>query len=244
MKLALGILGGMGPQATVDLQQKIINLTAAGRDSEHLRVYVDNHPQIPDRIGAVLNGTLSPVPAMQESLDKLAVMGADCVVMPCVSAHYFLPQLVIPPRRRSETLVLFLDMLQITAQACADQYKGLKDKGLKAGVLCSEATAQSGLITRALEHHVIPSLYPQDQDQRVVGRFILDVKAGANLSAAAAGLRSIAAEMTSRGADYFVLGCTELPILALYEPFPYPYLDATTELAKAAILNCGGKLRE
>ena len=232
MKRALGILGGMGPQATIDLQQKILSLTAAARDSEHIRVYVDNHPQIPDRIGAILRNALSPAPAMQESLDKLVVMGADCVAMPCVTAHYFLPQLKIPPQ------VLFLDMLQLAAEACTARYAGLK-----AGVLCSEATAQSGIFTRVLERFSIPNLYPQEQDQRLVGRYILDVKAGTDLSAPSAGLHSIAAEMASGGADYFVLACTELPILAQYSHLPYPCIDVTTELAKAAILNCAYDLK-
>jgi len=232
MKHALGILGGMGPQATIDLQQKILNLTVAQRDSEHMRVYVDNHPQIPDRIGAILRGTLSPAPAMQESLDKLAAMGAGCVVMPCVTAHYFLPQIEIPPQ------VVFVDMLQLVAEACAARYPGQK-----AGVLCSEATAQSGIFTRVLERFSIPSLYPQEQDQKLVGGYILDVKAGVDLSAASAGLHSTAEEMTSRGANYFVLACTELPILAQFRPLPYPCIDVTTELAKTAILNCGYELK-
>jgi aspartate racemase len=218
----------MGPQATLDLQQKILDLTEARQDQEHLHVYVDNYPQIPDRIGAVVSNSQSPVPAIQESLDKLASLGAACIVMPCVSAHYFLPRLNIPPR------VMFLDMLQITAEACA------KSKGkLTAGVLCSEATAHSGLFTPYLQRLALPYLYPQEEDQRALGRMILSVKAKADLPAVAAGLRPIAAEMAARGAGYFVLACTELPLLVQSGPLPYPCIDATAELAKAAIISCG-----
>ena len=233
MKLALGILGGMGPQATIDLQQKILNLTAASCDSYHMRVFVDNHAQIPDRINAVLHNAPSPAPAMQESLDKLAAMGAGCVVMPCISAHYFLPQLNIPPQ------VIFLDILQIAAGSCVNNFAGLK-----AGILCSEATAKNGIVTRALERVSVPCLYPQEHDQKRVGCFIREVKAGADLSASADGFREVAAEMTSRGANYFVLACTELPVLTQYKPLPYPCLDATAELAKAAILQCGYELKK
>jgi aspartate racemase len=233
MKKALGILGGMGPQATIDLQQKILNFTESRRDQDHLRIYVDNHPQIPDRIGAVLSNTLSPVPAMPESLDKLGAMGAGCIVRPCVSAHYFLSQLVVPPQ------VVFLDMLQITAGMCARQYSNLK-----AGVLCSVATAQSGLLAPYLERFAIPYLYPQAKDQQLLGRLILEVKARADLSAAADALHAVAREMSSRGADYFVLACTELPIIAQYRPLQYTCLDATGELAKVAILCCGYTLNK
>ena len=230
-KIALGILGGMGPQATIDLQQKILNLTAAQRDSEHMRVFVDNHPQIPDRIGAILRGTQSPAPAMQESLDKLAAMGASCIVMPCVSAHYFIPECKIPKD------VVFIDMLELAAQACASRYPGKK-----VGVLCTVATAQAGLFTRYLERHSVPCIYPKEEDQQTVGQLILDVKAGLNLTPVAASLHSIAAEMTTRGADYFVLACTEIPIIHSYDALPYPCIDATYELAKAAVLGCGYKI--
>ena len=230
MKKALGILGGMGPQATIDLQQKILNLTEALSDQEHLRVYVDNHPQIPDRIGAVLDNAPSPVPAMQESLDKLVAMGAACIAMPCVSAHYFLPQLVVPER------VVFLDMLQIMALACAKRYAGLK-----AGILCSEATARCRLPSSYLELCSVSHFYPRAQEQQILGRLILDVKAKTDLTALAVNLRPIAAEMAGRGADYFVLACTELPIIVKFEPLPYLCLDATTELARAAVLCCADK---
>jgi len=228
MKKALGILGGMGPQATLDLQQKILDFTASERDQDHIRVYVDNHPQIPDRIGAILSNAPSPAPAMQESLDKLVALGAGCIVMPCVSAHYFLPQLIIPPQ------VIFLDMLKIAAETCARQYGQLKT-----GVLCSEAAAQSGLLTSYLEHCGIPHIYPQAEDQRLVGRLILDVKAKADLSVLAVSLYSVIMEMADRGADYFLLACTELPIIAQFMPLPYLCIDSTAELAKAAILCCG-----
>ena len=233
MKKALGILGGMGPQATLDLQQKILDLTESRRDQDHIRVYVDNHAQIPDRIGAVLGNTISPVPAMQESLDKLAAMGAGCVVMPCVSAHFFLPQLIVPLQ------IAFPDMLKVAAATCARQYGQSK-----MGALCSEATAQSGLLTAYLKRHAIPHIYPLAEDQLLLGRMILEVKAKADLSVLAASLSSVAAEMAGRGADYFLLACTELPIIVQSKPLPYPTIDATTELAKAAILCCGYNIRQ
>ena len=233
MKKTLGILGGMGPQATLDLQQKILDLTKAGCDAEHMRIFVDNHPQIPGRVSAVLCNTPSPTPAMQESLDKLIACGAECVVMPCVSAHCFLAQLAIPPQ------VVFLDMLLIVAQACASRYAGLS-----AGILGSEATAASGSLNTYLERLSIPYIYPQPQEQQLLGRLIQGVKSRVDLSVLADSLHSIAAKMIRGGADYFVLACTELPLIHQYAPLPYPCVDATKELAKAAILHCGYEFEE
>ena len=232
MKKTLGILGGMGPQAALDLQQKILDFTEAGCDQEHIRVYVDNHAQIPDRIGAVLRGARSPAPEIQESLDKLAAIGAQCVVMPCVSAHYFVPQLAVPPG------LLFIDMLQVAAEACAARFPSLM-----AGILCSEAIAHSRILTPYLERLSIPHIYTNEEHQRLLGRLILDVKVKSDMRATADSLLSIAGELMSRGADYILLACTELPLINQYRPLPHPCIDATAELAKAAVLNCGYKMR-
>ena len=232
MKKSLGILGGMGPQATVDLMQKIINLTAAESDAQHMRIYMDNHPQIPDRISAILSAACDPVPAMQESLDKLTAMGADCVVMPCISAHYFLPQLQV------KSDVCFINMLEVSAQAAKAQYPRKK-----CGLLCSVATAKSGMVSQALSKMNVPHLHPQEEDQFELGRLILEVKANRTKQATPR-FEAICQEMAERGADYFLLACTELPLLAQAYQAPHRFVDATNELAKAAILNCGYELRK
>ena len=92
-KKSVGIIGGMGPMATADLFRKITALTKAGKDSEHIRVYIDSNPEIPDRTAAILQGGPDPVPAMVDALVNLEACGADCIVMPCNTAHYFLPRL-------------------------------------------------------------------------------------------------------------------------------------------------------
>lgn len=227
-KKILGILGGMGPLATIDLQQRILDFTDAETDQEHIRVFVDNHPQIPDRISAILADGESPVPALLESLLALTSCGAECIVMPCVTAHYFLPRLRVPEG------VEFLNMLGIAVNACLARYPGKT-----AGVLSSTATAKSALVTDMLGKMNIPFVAPLDEDQRLLGRLILNVKARADMEEAGRRFNAVAEEMSSRGADYFLLACTELPIIARASAFPYGFIDATSELAKAAVKACG-----
>ena len=93
MKKTIGILGGMGPLATADLFRKITMLTKAGCDNDHVRVYIDSNSAIPDRTAAILSGGKDPVPEMSSALRHLEACGADCIIMPCNTAHYFLPQL-------------------------------------------------------------------------------------------------------------------------------------------------------
>ncbi len=89
MPKTAGILGGMGPKSTVELMRKIINRTPAGKDQDHIRILVDNRPQIPDRTSAILENGPSPVSMMQESAEMLEKWGAEMVAIACNTAHYF-----------------------------------------------------------------------------------------------------------------------------------------------------------
>lgn len=118
MHKSIGILGGMGPMATADLFQKIVALTKADSDNDHIRIYIDNNPQIPDRTTAILKGGKDPVPQMLDALRHLEACGADCIVMPCNTAHYFLDRL------QPETKIPFISILESTAKACAAAHPG------------------------------------------------------------------------------------------------------------------------
>ena len=117
-KKTIGILGGMGPLATADLFEKITLLTKAETDRDHIRVYIDSNTNIPDRTAAILNGGADPVPEMADALKHLEQCGADCVIMPCNTAHYFLPRL------QAMTKLPFLSILTAAAEACARQFPG------------------------------------------------------------------------------------------------------------------------
>lgn len=134
MKKTIGILGGMGPLATADLFRKITLLTKASCDNDHIRVYIDSNAQIPDRTAAILHGGKDPLPQMRAALHSLEACGASCVIMPCNTAHYFLPQL------QAETKLPFLSMLEATAKACAKFYPGKT-----AAVLATKGTLATGL---------------------------------------------------------------------------------------------------
>ena len=117
-KKSIGILGGMGPLATADLLRKIVILTKASCDNEHIRVYIDSNAAIPDRTAAILNGGPDPLPEMASALRHLEDCGADCILMPCNTAHYFLPRL------QEMTGIPFLNMPEITAKRCAERFPG------------------------------------------------------------------------------------------------------------------------
>ena len=232
-KKSIGILGGMGPLATADLFRKIVTLTRAGCDGDHIRVYMDSNSSIPDRTAAILNGGPDPLPAMRDSLRKLERCGADCIIMPCNTAHYFLPRL------QALTDIPFLSMLEAAAKAARDRFPGGT-----AAVLATRGTLASGLYQRALEAEGVSCLLPDEAGQAALMRVIYDgVKADADPESYRADLEGVVHSLSRRGAGYFILGCTELPLAAAALHLSVPTLDPTEELAKAAIRWCGFQVK-
>ena len=234
MKKSIGILGGMGPLATADLLIKITTATRADSDREHIRVYIDSDAAIPDRTGAILHGGEDPVPEMAAALRNLERCGADCIVMACNTAHYFLPRL----QALTETPIL--DMLSITAARCAQLFPGKK-----AALLGTTGTLQTGIYDRALEREGVPFLLPDEEEQQWLMHLIYDVvKATRPMQPEEERWSRLLEALRQRGADYFILACTELPIIANTLQDEGPFVDPTAELARAAVLFCGYPLKE
>ena len=231
MKKSIGILGGMGPLATADLLRKITLHTKAACDGDHLRVFIDSNPAIPDRTAAILSGGPDPVPEMTKALRSLEKCGADCIIMPCNTAHYFIPRL------QALTATPFISMLEATARACAAQYPGKT-----AAILGTKGTLRTRLYHDALAAQNVETLTPNETEQDELMRLIYGVvKANRPLAPETDAWASLLDGLCARGADYFILGCTELPLLADTLPHPGPFIDPTAELARAAIRFCGGE---
>ena len=234
MKKTIGILGGMGPLATADLYRKIIEHTRADRDNEHIRVYIDGNAAIPDRTAAILHGGEDPVPEMLSALRHLEACGADCIIMPCNTAHYFLPRL------REQTALPILDMQRITAAVCRERFPGKT-----AAILATDGTVQSGLYDRALDAEGVRWIHPGESEQKTLMHLIYGVvKASRPMEPEKERWDAILDTLRGQGADLFILGCTELPVLAGVLPSEGPFLDPTDELAKAAIRFCGYGVKE
>ena len=232
-KKALGILGGMGPLATADLFTKIVKMTKADCDNDHIRIYIDNNAQIKDRTAAILSRGQSPLPQLIDSAHKLEKMGAECIIMPCNTAHYFLQSLQI------QTKVPFLSMIGQAVRVSKQRYPGLK-----AGILATKGTLEAGVYSRAFNDENVDVVLPNDQQRDYLMDIIYNhVKAG-KMPTDPEPFNAVLKEMESRGAGYFILGCTELPVAVEALKLENNFVDATTELAKAAIEYCGYEVKE
>lgn len=233
-KKTIGILGGMGPLATADLYRKIVESTKAAGDNGHIRVFIDSNCAIPDRTGAILSGGPDPVPEMLSALRNLEKCGADCIIMPCNTAHYFLPRL------REQSATPILDMTAVTAEACAGRFPGKR-----ACLLGTRGTIAAGVYDRALAEAGIDCLRPDEEEQAQLMHLIYDVvKASRPLAPETENWHALLGDLAERGADYFILACTELPIAAAALGHPGPFIDPTLELARAAIRFCGYEVKD
>ena len=232
MKKTIGILGGMGPLATAELMKSITLLTDAKNDNEHLRVLADSNTNIPDRTQAILYGGADPRPQMIASANLLLNAGADFLVMPCNTAHYFLRDIA------AHVAIPFISMIEETVREVVRL--GVKT----VGILSTSATAQSGVYRTGFEAQGITCLVPDEDEQQCVTDVIYSgVKAG-NFSLDVTGLRHLTDRLAKDGAEVLILGCTELPIAFEVWNLPGKTLDPAQILAMRAIEFAGGVVKK
>jgi aspartate racemase len=231
----IGVLGGMGPEATIDLLAQIVRRTRARKDREHLRVIVDNNPKVPDRTAAILHGGESCLPELTRSARALKRAGADFIVIPCVTVHYFHSAL------QKRTSLPVLHIVEETVKRIRKRYP----RARRIGVLATTGTIRAGLFQEALAATKADVLVPSEDTQRtVVMKAIYAVKAGGATGEARALVHRAANELVARGAQVVIAGCTEIPLVLKDGDLPVPVVDPITILAEAAIDRAGGRLRK
>lgn len=228
----LGVIGGVGPLSTAYFMEVVINRTAAVTDQQHIDMIVLNHADIPDRTDYILDHTKpNPVLPMREDAQKLERWGADILVTPCNTAHYFYEELA------SAVGIPFLNMIEETAK----ELSALKAK--RVGILATDGTIAAGLFQNALSEWGITPLVPSKQNQQYVMDIIYDdIKAANPLEREK--FSAVTAEMEALGCDHLILGCTELSILKRDCRLDDYYLDALEVLADRAIEACGKQVKK
>ncbi len=226
----IGILGGMGPLATADLFQKIVMNTKAASDQEHIHIIIDNNTSIPDRTAALLHGGENPLPQMLKSAKFLEKAGADCIIMPCNTAHNY------HARIQEEVEIPVLHMIELTCLS-------LRAAGIsRAGLLATSGTIETEIYQQIAASCGVQILIPDKEEQQAIMDLIYcGVKAGAAVYDTTA-VNTAVRHLLARGAETIILGCTELPLAVQLYHLDFPMTDPTLELAKGAILFAGKEL--
>jgi aspartate racemase len=228
----IGILGGMGPEATADLFHKIIKNTGATKDQDHLRVLIDNNPKIPDRTPAMLGKGESPLPMIIETAKNLEKAGADFIVIPCVSAHYFIEEL------RKGTAIPVISIIEEVAGEITRSHPRME----RVGLLATTGTIKARLFQDRLHEVGIEVLVPSPQNQEnLVMSAIYGVKAGSISPENREKILKASKELIGKGAKGIIGGCTEVPLVVQQRDMEVPFFDSLDILAQAAIRRAKGR---
>ena len=229
----IGVLGGMGPDATITFLSMVVEHTVAHTDQEHVDLDCVMHCSIPDRTAYILDqATPSPVPDLVKDIAVLGERGATAIAIPCNTAHYFFDEL------QASTSVPILNMLELAVDSLKVKFPQAK----RVAVLGTRGTAQTGVYRPALEAAGLELLEISDEAQQLVDTVIFDrVKAGIPTET------DLYLQMLQSGidvgADALILACTELSVPERHIAHEYPTLDALVALARATVSAAGKQLK-
>jgi len=233
----IGILGGMGPEATAYFFDLIIKNTRAAKDQDHVPIIVVNLPAIPDRTAAILRGGPSPLPLLVRGIKALHQAGADFAVIPCISAHYFYPALA------ARSPLPIVNLLDETLREVRGRHPGMK----RIGLIATTGTVRSRIFHDALEAAGIEVLVPDGRAQERVMTAIYGkagVKAGVTAGPPRKAILGVAEDLIRGGARGIVAGCTEVPLVLRDKDLPVPLIEPMRIGALACIRRAGGKAHQ
>jgi len=228
--MSLGIIGGMGPMATVYFMELIVKMSKAHKDSEHLDMVIYNMPSIPDRTQFILgNSNDSPLPFLLELGTKLKQQSVECIAIPCMTAHFF----------HEENCQLGVPVIH----GIRETVNELKRAGVsKVGIMATDGTVSSGIFQKEVEAAGMEAILPEKKYQDKIMTMIYDkVKAGTMPEKEE--FETIKRYfMKQKNAEAIVLGCTELSLLKKNYDLGPGVIDTLEVLAKHSVQRCGKEI--
>ena len=221
----VGVLGGMGPAATLDFFARVLALTPAKTDQDHIRLIIDSNAQVPNRNAAIAGTGPSPAPVLAEMARGLKRAGAELLVMPCNAAHAFLDDVA------NATDLPVISIIGVTVQEPLRGATGVK----RIGLLAADGCINAGLYQRAFAAQGVDVVLP-DADLRA--RFmdaLTRIKQGDVGDAVKVDMRTVANALIANGAEAIIAGCTEVPLVLSDGDVAVPLISSTDCLAAATI---------
>ncbi len=220
----VGIIGGMGPEATVDLMQRIIRLTPASDDCDHIRCLVDNNPKIPSRIKAIIERDgENPGPCLADMARGLEKWGADFLVIPCNTAHYYYQWI------QEAVAIPVIHLIDLVCDHITSRYPDRK----RIGILASPSVAITGLYTERLTRLGYTDIWPDETRQADLFEIIRQIKKGNRGTEIRDQFRIVCDNLVERGAEMGIVACTELGVIDTV--LPIETVDAAQILAEQVV---------
>nr|WP_312578687.1 amino acid racemase [Sedimentibacter sp.] len=227
----IGIIGGMGPLATAHLFEQIVLRTKAQKDQEHIHVLIDNNTNIPDRTKAILGNGDDPTTEMIISAKHLESCGADFLIMPCNTAHFFIDKIL------SNIGIPMLNMVDETVDYTYEKH----GKNAIVGILATDGTIKSKIYETSFAKKGIKTITPKDTQKSVMS-FIYDVIKSGRYEKGPGLMFETVEELKSMGATTILLGCTELSSADFIFKFKDDFINPIGILADKSIKFAGGQL--
>lgn len=231
----VGILGGMGPEATCEIFKRIISYTEAKSDSEHLRIIIDNNPKIPDRTKAILHKGKSPVEEMVKSAINIQKAGADFIIIPCMTAHYFIKEV------QCFINIPILNGIELTNKYLYERFEEINNIGL----IATSGTLATNLFQQYLKDKKI--VIPMDDLQHEVMDIIYGekgIKAGNTSSQNIKRINNVIQSLKEyEGIGGVIAGCTEIGLTLKQSDVDLPLIDPLTVLAMETVKFAKNKIQ-
>jgi len=221
----VGIIGGMGPEATVDFMRRLIAAVPAKDDCDHLHVIADNNSKVPSRIAALIEGHgKDPAPVLVGMARRLEAAGADILTIPCNTAHHYHKKIA------RSVHVPVIDMVALSVKRLAS----LSPRPRRIGMLASMAVRKVGVYDHPLAEQNFEPLYGGAQTEAALLELIRAVKSSGATAALAKSYKAVAQTLADQGADALLVACTELSLF----PAPsvgLPVVDALDVLVEETV---------
>jgi aspartate racemase len=230
MSKTIGIIGGMGPESTIYLMKKIVDYTNAKREQDHIRMLVDNRPQIPDRTDYILGKGPSPIPDLVDSANLLVQMGADVLVIACNTAHAFIDEI------QKQVKVEFLDMLRLLTSHIKNEFPIQS----RIGLLATSGALKINLFQQYMYEYILvtPDKILQEKNimEAIYGKD--GIKVGGNLIKNREKIFKVIDNLKKQNIDLLVTGCTEIGLALDNTKIGIPILNPLNILAQEIIRVC------
>lgn len=219
----VGVLGGLGPEASVDFMARVVAATEASCDQDHIHMLIDHNPTVPNRHDAIAGKAPSVGPQLADMAKGLEQSGADFLVMVCNTAHAYSDDI------RAAVSIPFVSILDVTVDALADC--SVSAVGIMAAEGCMHANLYQDALAKAGYEAITWSESELEQFMALVYR----IKAGEKDDDIASGINRLATSLAFNGAEVLISGCTEIPLFMNAGQAPAPLLSSTELLVQRTI---------
>jgi aspartate racemase len=225
-ELIVGVIGGLGPEATCDFFGKVLAHSHAKTDQEHLHLIIENNPKTPNRNQAIAGTGPSSAPALCAMAQTLEKAGADFIIMACNTAHAFEKEI------RSAIKTPFVSLIDEVVKEVSSTRGG----GTRVGLLAAQGCIDSRIYHKAFQSKAIEVMTLDAQAQADFMTLLYRIKSGERGSAVREAMRGLAEVLVSQGATVLVAGCTEVPLVLDQTCCSVPLVDSTDVLAKRCVV--------